>query len=191
MAIKFNTTSLPGVILIEPQVFEDPRGFFMETFHKKKYAVEGIDRVFVQDNHSHSKRGTLRGLHYQLRHAQGKLICVVAGEVFDVAVDIRCGAPTFGKWSGTYISAENKRQLYIPEGFAHGFSVLSETADVIYKCTDFYTPGDEYGIFWADPTIDIDWKIESPVLSKKDSQNPELSQVAEELLPVYKSISGH
>lgn len=116
---------------------------------------------------------------------------MVAGEVFDVAVDIRCGAPTFGKWSGTYISAENKRQLYIPEGFAHGFSVLSETADVIYKCTDFYTPGDEYGIFWADPTIDIDWKIESPVLSKKDSQNPELSQVAEELLPVYKSISGH
>jgi len=191
MAIKFNTTSLPGVILIEPQVFEDPRGFFMETFHKKKCAVEGIDRVFVQDNHSHSKRGTLRGLHYQLRHAQGKLICVVAGEVFDVAVDIRCGAPTFGKWSGTYISAENKRQLYIPEGFAHGFFVLSETADVIYKCTDFYTPGDEYGIFWADPTIDIDWKIESPVLSKKDSQNPELSQVAEELLPVYKSISGH
>lgn len=191
MATKFNTTSLPGVILIEPQVFEDPRGFFMETFHKKKYAVEGIDRVFVQDNHSHSKRGTLRGLHYQLRHAQGKLIYVVAGEVFDVAVDIRCGAPTFGKWSGTYISAENKRQLYIPEGFAHGFSVLSETADVIYKCTDFYTPGDEYGIFWADPTIDIDWKIESPVLSKKDSQNPELSQVAEELLPVYKSISGH
>jgi len=191
MAIKFNTTSLPGVILIEPQVFEDPRGFFMETFHKKKYAVEGIDRVFVQDNHSHSKRGTLRGLHYQLRHAQGKLIYVVAGEVFDVAVDIRCGAPTFGKWSGTYISAENKRQLYIPEGFAHGFSVLSETADVIYKCTDFYTPGDEYGIFWADPTIDIDWKIESPVLSKRDSQNPELSQVAEELLPVYKSISGH
>ena len=191
MAIKFNTTSLPGVILIEPQVFEDPRGFFMETFHKKKYAVEGIDRVFVQDNHSHSKRGTIRGLHYQLGHAQGKLIYVVAGEVFDVAVDIRCGAPTFGKWSGTYISAENKRQLYIPEGFAHGFSVLSETADVIYKCTDFYTPGDEYGIFWADPTIDIDWKIESPVLSKKDSQNPELSQVAEELLPVYKSISGH
>lgn len=191
MATKFNTTSLPGVILIEPQVFEDPRGFFMETFHKKKYAVEGIDRVFVQDNHSHSKRGTLRGLHYQLRHAQGKLIYVVAGEVFDVAVDIRCGAPTFGKWSGTYISAENKRQLYIPEGFAHGFSVLSETADVIYKCTDFYTPGDEYGIFWADPTIDIDWKIESPVLSKKDSQNPELSQVAKELLPVYKSISGH
>ncbi len=191
MATKFNTTSLPGVILIEPQVFEDPRGFFMETFHKKKYAVEGIDRVFVQDNHSHSKRGTLRGLHYQLRHAQGKLIYVVAGEVFDVAVDIRCGAPTFGKWSGTYISAENKRQLYIPEGFAHGFSVLSETADVIYKCTDFYTPGDEYGIFWADPTIDIDWKIESPVLSKKDSQNPELNQVAEELLPVYKSISGH
>jgi len=191
MAIKFNTTSLPGVILIEPQVFEDPRGFFMETFHKKKYAVEGIDRVFVQDNHSHSKRGTIRGLHYQLGHAQGKLIYVVAGEVFDVAVDIRCGAPTFGKWSGTYISAENKRQLYIPEGFAHGFSVLSETADVIYKCTDFYTPGDEYGIFWADPTIDIDWKIESPVLSKRDSQNPELSQVAAELLPVYKSISGH
>jgi len=191
MAIKFTTTSLPGVILIEPQVFEDPRGFFIETFHKKKYAVEGVDRVFVQDNHSHSKRDTLRGLHYQLRHAQGKLVYVVAGEIFDVAVDIRRGAPTFGKWSGAYISAENKRQLYIPEGFAHGFSVLSETADVIYKCTDLYTPGDEYGIFWADPAIDIDWKVKSPVLSKKDSQNPELSQVTEELLPVYKSISGH
>ncbi|UCD33075.1 MAG: dTDP-4-dehydrorhamnose 3,5-epimerase, partial [Desulfobacterales bacterium] len=128
-----------------------------------------------------------RGLHYQLKHAQGKMIYVISGEVFDVAVDIRRGSPTFGKWTGTKISAENKRQIFIPAGFAHGFSVLSETADVIYKCTDFYTPGDEYGVFWADPTINIDWKIESPVLSKKDEQNPELSQIPEKFLPVYRA----
>jgi dTDP-4-dehydrorhamnose 3,5-epimerase len=187
MAVKFNTTSLPGVIRIEPDVFADARGFFMETYHQKRYREAGLDRVFVQDNHSHSKRGTLRGLHYQLKHAQGKLIYVVAGEILDVAVDIRRGSPTFGKWSGTYISSENKRQLFIPEGFAHGFSVLSETADVIYKCTDFYTPGDEYGLFWADPTINIDWEIKRPVISKKDEQNPKLSQVPEELLPVYQA----
>jgi dTDP-4-dehydrorhamnose 3,5-epimerase len=187
MSVKCNTTSLPGIIHIEPDVFKDDRGFFMETYHQRKYFEADIDHVFVQDNHSHSKQGTLRGLHYQLKHAQGKLIYVVTGEVFDVAVDIRRGSPTFGKWSGAYISAENKRQLFIPEGFAHGFSVLSETAAVIYKCTDFYTPGDEYGIFWADPTIDIDWKIESPSLSKKDEQNPELSRIPEELLPVYQA----
>lgn len=185
MTLKFTSTSLPDVILIEPGVFEDPRGFFLETYHQKKYAVNGIDRVFVQDNHSHSKRGSLRGLHYQLRHAQGKLIYVASGEIFDVAVDIRRGSPFFGKWSGINISAENKRLLYIPEGFAHGFSVLSETADVFYKCTDFYNPDDEYGIFWADPTINIDWKIERPVLSQKDEQNPRLKDIPEALLPVY------
>jgi len=186
MTVKCNPTSLPGVMLIEPDVFEDDRGFFMETHHQKRYREAGIDRVFVQDNHSHSKRGTLRGLHYQLKHAQGKLICVIRGQIFDVAVDIRRGSPTFGKWSGAYLSAENNHQLFIPEGFAHGFSVLSATADVIYKCTDFYTPGDEYGIFWADPVIDIDWQIKSPVLSEKDTQNPKLSEIPEELLPVYK-----
>jgi dTDP-4-dehydrorhamnose 3,5-epimerase len=188
MAVKSNATLLPGVILIEPDVFKDARGFFMETYHQKRYRKAGIDRVFVQDNHSYSKRGTLRGLHYQLSHAQGKLIYVAAGEIFDVAVDIRRGSPTFGKWSGMYMSSENKRQLYIPEGFAHGFSVLSETADVIYKCTDFYDPDDEYGVFWADPTIDIDWKIERPVLSKKDEQNPKLNEIPKELLPVYSAI---
>ncbi len=187
MSVKYNTTSIPRVILVEPDVFKDDRGFFMETYHQDKYLEAGIDRVFVQDSHSHSRRGTLRGLHYQLKHAQGKLIYVVAGEIFDVAVDIRRGSSTFGKWVGSYISAENKRQLFIPEGFAHGFSVLSATADVIYKCTDFYTPGDEYGIFWADPTIDIDWKIDRPVLSEKDAQNPRLSQIPEELLPVYQA----
>lgn len=187
MSMKCHTTSLPGIIYIEPDVFKDDRGFFMETYHQRKYFESGIDRVFVQDNHSHSKQGTLRGLHYQLKHAQGKLIYVISGEVFDVAVDIRRGSPTFGKWTGTKISSENKRQVFVPAGFAHGFSVLSETADVIYKCTDFYTPGDEYGVFWADPTIKIDWKIESPVLSKKDEQNPELSQIPEELLPVYQA----
>lgn len=185
MTLKFTATSLSEVILIEPEVFQDPRGFFMETYHQEKYAVNGIDRTFVQDNHSHSKRGSLRGLHYQLRHPQGKLIYVASGEIFDVAVDIRRGSPFFGKWSGINISAENKRLLYIPEGFAHGFSVLSETADVIYKCTDFYNPDDEYGIFWADPTINIDWKIERPVLSKKDEQNPRLKDIPEALLPEY------
>jgi len=191
MTFKCNTTSLPGVVLIEPRVFKDPRGFFMETYHQKRYSAEGIDRGFVQDNRSNSTRGTLRGLHYQLKNAQGKLIYVVTGEIFDVAVDIRRGSPTFGKWVGNLISAENNRQVFIPSGFAHGFSVLSETADVIYKCTDFYTPGDEYGIFWKDSAIGIDWRVEHPVLSEKDSQNPKLSQVPEGLLPVYKSGSDY
>ncbi|OEU52435.1 MAG: dTDP-4-dehydrorhamnose 3,5-epimerase [Desulfobacterales bacterium C00003060] len=184
--MRFTKTSLFGVLLIDPDVFKDDRGFFMETFHQAKYGNAGIDRVFVQDNHSHSKRGTLRGLHYQLKNAQAKLVYVITGEVFDVAVDIRHGSPTFGQWEGAVLSAENKRQIFLPEGFAHGFCVLSETADVIYKCTDLYSPGDEYGIFWADPVIGIDWRIENPVLSKKDSQNPNLSEVPEDLLPVYK-----
>ncbi|MBW2615149.1 MAG: dTDP-4-dehydrorhamnose 3,5-epimerase [Deltaproteobacteria bacterium] len=183
--MRFLSTSLPGVILIEPDVFKDDRGFFMETFHKKRYADSGIDRVFVQDNLSHSKQGTLRGLHYQLKSAQAKLVYVVTGEIFDVALDIRHGSPTFGKWEGTRLSDNNKKQIYIPEGFAHGFCVLSETADVIYKCTDLYTPGDEYGVFWADPAIGIDWPIKSPVLSEKDRKNPELEKIPANRLPVY------
>lgn len=183
--MKFTKTSLPGVLVIEPDVFKDDRGFFMETFHQRKYADAGIDRIFVQDNYSHSTRGILRGLHYQLKNAQAKLVYVITGEIFDVGVDIRQGSPTFGQWVGTVLSAENKRQIFIPEGFVHGFIVLSETANVIYKCTAFYAPGDEYGILWADPTIGIDWLIRNPILSKKDSQNPKLSEVSKELLPVY------
>jgi dTDP-4-dehydrorhamnose 3,5-epimerase len=158
----------------------------METFHHRKYAAEGIDGIFVQDNHSHSKRGVLRGLHYQLQNAQAKLVYVITGEIFDVVVDIRQGSPTFGQWVGAILSASNKRQIFAPEGFAHGFCVLSETADVIYKCTDFYAPGDEYGIFWADSSIGIDWPIETPILSKKDRQNPKLNEVPRGSIPVYR-----
>jgi dTDP-4-dehydrorhamnose 3,5-epimerase len=185
MTLKFVEKPLPGVLLIEPMVFSDDRGFFMETFHSKKYAQAGIPGPFVQDNHSHSRKGTLRGLHYQLKNPQGKLVYVIQGEILDVAVDIRKGSPHFGRWTGNLLSAQNKRQLYIPEGFAHGFCVLSETADVIYKCTDLYTPGDEYGVFWADEGIDIVWPMENPILSEKDSKNPMLADIPEEHLPAY------
>jgi dTDP-4-dehydrorhamnose 3,5-epimerase len=187
MPVKFIKTSLPGVLVIEPDVFEDDRGFFMETFHQRKYAEGGLDRVFVQDNHSHSRQGTLRGLHYQLHRPQAKLAYVITGEILDVAVDIRRGSPTFGQWVGTVLSAENKRQIFMPEGFAHGFCVQSEAADVIYKCTDLYDPGGECGVFWADPTIGINWPIEKPSLSKKDRQNPKLNEIPDAHLPVYES----
>jgi len=180
--------SLPGVVLIKPDVFEDSRGFFMETYHLEKYREKGLDKVFVQDNHSFSRKGTLRGLHYQLHHAQEKLVYVVAGKIFDVAVDIRRGSPTFGRWTGTLLSAENRHQLFIPEGFAHGFCVLSETAGIIYKCTKPYAPGDEYGILFSDPTIDIVWPIETPILSEKDLKNPALSEISEAFLPKYKEL---
>lgn len=185
MTLTCTETSLPGVLLIEPMVFEDDRGFFLETYHAQKYKEIGLTQVFVQDNHSHSRRGTLRGLHYQLNHPQGKLVYVITGEIFDVVVDIRPGSPTFGRWLGTTLSAENKRQLFVPEGFAHGLCVLSETADVMYKCTDLYAPGDEYGILWSDPTIDIVWPMENPILSEKDAKNPTLKDVPEECLPLY------
>jgi dTDP-4-dehydrorhamnose 3,5-epimerase len=185
MTLKFINKPLPGVLLIEPMVFSDERGFFMETYHAKKYAEAGIPGPFVQDNHSNSQRGTLRGLHYQLKNPQGKLVYAVKGEILDVAVDIRKGSPHFRRWTGNLLSEQNKRQLYIPEGFAHGFCVLSETADVIYKCTDFYAPGDEYGIFWADESIDIVWPIEAPILSEKDKKNPKLDDIPDEHLPPY------
>ena len=184
--MQFTKTALPDVFLIEPDVFKDDRGFFMETYHQRKYAEGGIGQVFIQDNYSHSRYGILRGLHYQLKNAQGKLILVITGEIFDIVVDIRLGSPKFGQWLGTYLSAENRRQIFVPEGFAHGFIVLSDSVDVIYKCTDFYNPGDEYGIFWADPTIGIDWPIRNPILSDKDSKNPKLSEIPEELLPAFR-----
>jgi dTDP-4-dehydrorhamnose 3,5-epimerase len=185
MPITVSKTPLPGVLLVEPDVFRDDRGFFMETFHQRKYVERGIDRVFVQDNHSHSRRDILRGLHYQLKKAQAKLVYVIKGKIFDAVVDIRKGSPFFGQSVGTVLSDENKRQIFVPEGFAHGFCVLSETADVMYKCTDFYAPEDEYGIFWADPVIHIDWPVKNPILSKKDSQNPNLMDVPKGLLPLY------
>jgi len=180
------TTKLDGVYIIEPQAFYDNRGFFLETYHQRRYAESGINRNFVQDNLSRSVRGSLRGLHYQLQHAQAKLIQVIKGAVFDVVVDIRLGSPNFGQWAGVSLSEENKRQLFVPEGFAHGFCVLSEAADVVYKCTDFYAPEDEGGILWSDPDLAIDWPISEPLISVKDSRLPRLADVPPERLPGYK-----
>ncbi len=169
--MKFIATDIPGVIVIEPQVYRDERGFFIEAYHREKYREQGIDTVFVQDNHSRSQRGSIRGLHAQVRRPQAKLIRVVEGEVYDVAVDIRRGSPHFGRWVGVWLSAENFRQVYIPSGFAHGFCVTSQVAQVVYKCGDFYDPEGEIAIQWNDPDLKIDWpleEIEAPILSKKD-----------------------
>lgn len=168
---KFTEAGIKGLYIIEPTVFGDNRGYFMETYNYNEFKEAGLDMVFVQDNQSKSKKGVLRGLHFQKKHPQGKLVRVISGEVFDVAVDIREGSPTFGKWYGVVLSAENKKQFYIPEGFAHGFLVLSDEAEFVYKCTDFYHPEDEGGIIWNDPQIGIEWPLEGigePILSEKD-----------------------
>ncbi len=175
--MKVTPTGLPGVLLVEPRVFQDSRGFFLETYHREKYAVAGIDPVFVQDNHSHSNRGTLRGLHAQRERPQAKLVRAVRGEMFDVAVDIRVGSPAFGRWAGALLSGTNYRQLYIPPGFAHGFCVLSDEVDVEYKCSDLYVPGDEIAIAWNDPEIGIEWPVPDPILSDKDRAAPRLSEL--------------
>lgn len=162
-------TDLPGVLLIEPRVFGDSRGFFLETFSAERYAEAGIPGPFVQDNWSHSCRGTLRGLHFQIRQPQGKLVHVMQGEIYDVAVDVRQDSATFGQWIGVILSAENKRQLWIPPGFAHGFAVLSETADFVYKCTDSYAPEHERTLLWNDKTVGVNWPRQGePILSEKD-----------------------
>ena len=181
-------TSLPGVLLIEPAVFGDERGFFLESYHAEKFQDVGIPNQFVQDNHSLSKRGTLRGLHYQLQNPQAKLCRVVKGEVLDVAVDIRVGSPHFGKWMSAILSAENKRQIFVPKGFAHGFVVLSDEAEFLYKCDAFYNPQDERGVLWNDPQIGIDWQIPAGLevlLSGKDQQNPALGDIDSENLPRF------
>ena len=173
-------TSLLDVKIIEPSVFGDNRGFFMETWNQKAFEerVTGKPTVFVQDNHSKSKKGTLRGLHYQTQNTQGKLVRVVSGEVFDVAVDIRKNSLTFGQWIGVYLSAENQRQLWIPEGFAHGFYVISDEAEFVYKCTDYYNPKSEISIMWNDPDIGIDWPMDTePMLSERDGHNYSLINV--------------
>jgi dTDP-4-dehydrorhamnose 3,5-epimerase len=186
--MRFRPTALPGVVTVEPTVHRDPRGFFLETYHRDKYAAAGIDQAFVQDNHSRSGAGTLRGLHAQLRRPQGKLVRAVRGEVFDVAVDIRRGSPTFGRWVGETLSAENFHQLWIPPGFAHGFCVLSEVAEVEYKCTALYDPEDEISIAWDDPHIVIAWPVAAPVLSGRDAAAPALADVAHRL-PVFPSAA--
>lgn len=175
-------TPIKGLYIIEPTVFRDHRGFFMESWNKKEFVEIGLDADFVQDNHSRSKKGVLRGLHFQKKHPQGKLVRVIRGKVFDVAVDLRKGSPTFGKWYGIILSDENHLMFYIPEGFAHGFLVLSEEADFFYKCTDFYYPEYDAGIIWNEPDIGIKWPFEEygikePILSEKDSKLPRLRDI--------------
>jgi dTDP-4-dehydrorhamnose 3,5-epimerase len=177
--MKFVPTDLPDVIRIEPTVHGDERGFFMETWHASRFSEAGIGDEFVQDNFSHSSKGILRGLHYQIEHAQGKLVRVVQGEVYDVAVDLRKSSPQYGQWVGELLSADNKHQLWVPPGFGHGFLVLSETAEFEYKCTDYYAPQYERSIRWDDPDIGIEWPLahgENPMLSSKDADAPFLNE---------------
>lgn len=181
-------TELDGVLILEPDVFEDRRGFFMETFHQQKYQQIGIKWQFVQDNLSFSIKDTIRGLHYQKKFPQAKLVQVITGEIFDVAVDIRPGASTYGKWTGVYLSDKNRRQMMVPAGFAHGFCVCSRTAHVWYKCSDFYKPDDEGGINWQDPGIGIDWPVKNPIISEKDKRFPFLRDLAPEDLPALEAL---
>ena len=174
MAIKITPLAIAEVLLIEPEVFTDGRGHFVESYQRKKYEAGGVRAEFIQDNYSHSTRGVLRGLHYQWRHPQAKLVTCLGGEIFDVAVDLRRNSPTFGKWVGAALSGKTKRQLFIPEGFAHGFYVTSEAAQVHYKCSANYDPEDERGILWSDPQIAVAWPRGEAILSDKDLRNPPL-----------------
>jgi dTDP-4-dehydrorhamnose 3,5-epimerase len=170
--MQVHESGLPGVVVIQPRVFRDARGFFLETYHAERYAASGIPGPFVQDNHSRSQRHTLRGLHFQWRRPQGKLVRVIEGEIYDVAVDIRTESPFFGRWVGVTLSADTHQQIYVPPGFAHGFCVVSDVAQVEYKCTDAYDPEGEGGIPWDDPDLGITWPTDAPVLSARDQQHP-------------------
>ena len=184
--MKLIETKIPGVILIEPDLFADNRGHFLETFHQSKYQECGIGTRFVQDNFSFSVQNTLRGLHYQLAYPQAKLVTCLFGEIFDVVVDIRVGSPTFGHWIGEVLSSTSKKQLFVPEGFAHGFIALSDTAGVTYKCSGYYDPRDERGILWSDARLGITWPKAEPILSEKDKKHPELHMAREGgVLPTY------
>jgi dTDP-4-dehydrorhamnose 3,5-epimerase len=176
-------TSLPGVFELRPVIHRDARGFFVEAFHKTKFAALGIADTFVQDNHSRSSKGTLRGLHYQLRHPQAKICRVVEGEALDVALDIRVGSSNFGKWTSVVLSATEQNQIYVPVGFAHGFLALTDSVQFLYKCSDFYDPQDEHGIAWNDPDLKIYWGFNAPIVSDRDAQSPILARVPRELLP--------
>lgn len=178
-------TDLPDVWELRPHIFRDARGFFLESYNQAKFAAAGVTDQFVQDNHSCSSKGTLRGLHYQLHHAQSKLCRVVEGEALDVAVDIRVGSPTFGRWASVVLSAEAQNQVYIPRGFAHGFLALTERVQFLYKCSEFYDAADEHSILWNDPTIGIRWNIAAPLVSDKDRKAPTLAAIGRELLPVF------
>ncbi len=187
--MKVSELELPGVLLIEPDVHGDERGFFVETWHRDRYLDLGFPAgSFVQDNQSRSSGGVLRGLHYQRRFPQGKLIRVARGRVFDVAVDIRVGSPDFGRWVGRELSDETHHQMWVPQGFSHGFCVLSDVVDLVYACTEFYRPDDDHGLIWNDPQIRIDWPIESPQLSEKDQRLPTLADAENDgQLPLYSS----
>ena len=176
-------TPMPGVLVLEPRVYRDQRGFFLETYRQDALARLGITHGFVQANQSRSIRDTLRGLHWQWRQPQAKLVRVVNGSIFDAVVDVRRGSPTYGQWCGVELSAENFRQLYVPSGFAHGFCVLSDHADVEYLCSDYYDPGGEAGLLWNDPDVAVEWPTRWPLLSEKDASNPVLSQVPRSVLP--------
>lgn len=176
----FNKTKLDGVYIIDPKIFRDERGYFMEIYNKEQFSEAGLDMTFVQDNESRSTKGVLRGLHFQKKHSQGKLVRVTKGEVFDIAVDLRTGSPTYGKWEGVILSEENRKQFYIPKGFAHGFLVLSDEAIFNYKCTDYYAPNYEGGVIWNDLSINIKWpldKIDNVILSEKDKRHPNLKEL--------------
>jgi dTDP-4-dehydrorhamnose 3,5-epimerase len=183
--MKIEKTSLPGVIILEPSIYGDSRGFFLETYREDLLYENNINKRFVQDNHSRSKKGVLRGLHYQLQQPQGKLVRVARGKVYDVAVDVRLGSPTFAYWFGAILDDSSLRMMYIPPGFAHGFVVLSEVADFIYKCTDYYHPQSEQGILWNDPEIGIEWPLMDVSVSEKDRKNKVLSSMGKDLLPRY------
>ncbi|HYC54149.1 MAG TPA: dTDP-4-dehydrorhamnose 3,5-epimerase [Candidatus Binatia bacterium] len=185
--MKVTATELPGVLLLEPAAFGDERGFLLEAYNRQRYRDAGVAVDFVLDTHSRSRRGVVRGLHYQLAHPQAKLVRVSRGRVFDVVVDVRRGAPTFGKWVGAILDDREHRQVFVPAGFAHGFAVLSEEADFTYKCSDFYAPDDQHGIAWDDPEIGIDWPVSAAevLVSDKDRRNPRLSECAASALPLY------
>ena len=179
--MKFVPLEIPGVVLIEPEIFRDDRGFFFEVCHREKFEAAGLPGTFVQDNQSYSHRHVLRGLHAQARKPQGKLVRALQGEIFDVAVDIRPGSPTFGRWVSAVLSGDNNRQLWVPPGFVHGFCVTSDFATVQYKCTELYAPGDEIGVLWNDPEIGIEWPVAEPVLNAKDLALPKLQDLARTL----------
>ena len=186
--MKIITTNLPGVIVFEPKKFGDKRGFFLETFRADVLQDAGINTQFVQDNHSRSSKGVLRGLHYQMTQTQGKLVRVATGAVFDVAVDVRHGSPTFGQWYGAQLDEDNMRMMYVPPGYAHGFVVLSDTTDFIYKCTNYYHPESEQGIAWDDPDIGIKWPITEIALSDKDKNNSRLKDQTSDKLPDFQNF---
>jgi dTDP-4-dehydrorhamnose 3,5-epimerase len=190
--VKRIETNLPGVCMIEPDVFGDDRGFFMESYNVRTFAQLGINHTFVQDNHSRSRQGVVRGLHYQLGQPQAKLVSVTVGEVYDVAVDVRTGSKTFGQWAAVTLSAENKHMFFVPEGFAHGFCVISAFAEFAYKCSDFYAPAEERGIIWNDPELAIPWPLgdDAPILSPKDAAFGPLSAMSENDLPAFREGSN-